>query len=419
MIKLSLIEENSWNMNKMGKTEYAALLEDMRTGGPDAINPITVIQKFRLGDPTAVDQYVVVDGAHRFRAARELGWEEIPATISTANSEYEARAITYAKNNERGQHDPYLEAEYFQWFIDRGKTHEEIAAMHRVDRTTITKRLSLLKLDPKVRKALEKVPHITVSHLEPISTLEVADQHTAVKDVKSFNRWGNVTVGRVEESVRDLKRARKKNEQLQKAVAKSKYQTCPTCDGAATRHNFEKLPIVSCKEHWGDEHTWNLKTGKTNSQMKEAARAEERKNQPAKKPEPPKTLRTTHTLEEYKGLFTAIIQDLFGEFVEFDEVRLEGKTQDGKHAEIRVHHWANSSKIHVERGMKDSTQWEGPVKNRIHFVVEAKEYKAKTLADIKTVVTPGGWSDQAAKLPALERQITKLFKTHRPKKEGK
>lgn len=100
------------------------------------------------------DCYLVVDGCHRLRKARELGWTEIRAELDpNIDSEEKARAIGYAKNTERGHQDPYKLAEYFAWFSEKKKmTHEQIAKMHGIDRTTVTKTLALNNVAPDIRK---------------------------------------------------------------------------------------------------------------------------------------------------------------------------------------------------------------------------------------------------------------------------
>jgi hypothetical protein len=78
-----------------------------------------------------------------------------------------------------------------------GMTQEALAKKLEIDRTTVAKRVSLLKIDANVRKKLESVPHITLSHLEILSPLEVEAQKILLEYIDTRSSWredGNITV---------------------------------------------------------------------------------------------------------------------------------------------------------------------------------------------------------------------------------
>ena len=96
----------------------------------EAVDAILVSEKARFyGTPNDCG-YVIVDGFHRWKAAKELGITDIHATIKNM-PEAEAKTVNYRKNKERGTLDVYLEGDLF---ISEHKalTQAEIAVKYGV-----------------------------------------------------------------------------------------------------------------------------------------------------------------------------------------------------------------------------------------------------------------------------------------------
>ena len=72
LIPVEEIEENSWNPNEMNAEEFELLVQEIREVG--FIDPVQVV-------PMVDGGYRLLGGAHRWRAAKLLGMDEIPATI--------------------------------------------------------------------------------------------------------------------------------------------------------------------------------------------------------------------------------------------------------------------------------------------------------------------------------------------------
>lgn len=70
-----LIDFNSWNPNDMDDQTFERLVSEMREIGR-LIDPIQVV-------PKTDGRFMVIGGAHRLKAARVLGWAEVPATLLT------------------------------------------------------------------------------------------------------------------------------------------------------------------------------------------------------------------------------------------------------------------------------------------------------------------------------------------------
>ncbi len=84
LIEVDKIEPNKFNPNVMPEAEYQALKQDMLVHGVNGVDPILVsIKKIFYGSGPLTsaefsgDQYVVIDGEHRWQVAKELGWKEI------------------------------------------------------------------------------------------------------------------------------------------------------------------------------------------------------------------------------------------------------------------------------------------------------------------------------------------------------
>ena len=75
VIPTDLIDFNPWNPNEQDDKTFEQLVKDMREIGR-LIDPIQII-------PKADGRFMVLGGEHRLKAARALGWVEIPATLLT------------------------------------------------------------------------------------------------------------------------------------------------------------------------------------------------------------------------------------------------------------------------------------------------------------------------------------------------
>lgn len=97
-VDINTITPNKYNPNRQGEHEYNLLLRSMREDG--FTTPI-LVQK---------DTREIVDGEHRWRAARELGYETIPVVFVHMTAE-QMRVATLRHNRARGQEDIELTAE--------------------------------------------------------------------------------------------------------------------------------------------------------------------------------------------------------------------------------------------------------------------------------------------------------------------
>lgn len=107
-------------------------------------------------------------------------WETVPCETRNISEDI-ARIICYRRNKERGHIDPVKEAALFKREEEAGLKHDEIAKAYMVDRSTVSKRISLLNITDETWKRLNVVPRGTISATLAIivsrDTHKVCDVH--------------------------------------------------------------------------------------------------------------------------------------------------------------------------------------------------------------------------------------------------
>ncbi len=262
------IIEAPWNVNVMEPEIFEKLLADLKTSGPEGTSPVHVasaeiISKSYL-DNTDVKR-VTIDGSHRLRAAKKLDWESINVIDHPEiTTEEEARLFNYRMDIERGEIDQFKLAASFKWFSDNGFNHNVIAAKFGIDRTTVSKKLSLLNLDRSVLDWSKGQENLTVSHLEVIAPLDPKLQVAIANEIQNDASWrgGSVTVNEIAEVAKNAKRKLDERTKFDKALEKAKFPKCPKCGGKPAFDGWaHDLPFVNCSSRdWN--HKWNLETGK-------------------------------------------------------------------------------------------------------------------------------------------------------------
>jgi ParB family chromosome partitioning protein len=124
----------------------------------DSIRAVGVLQPV-LVRPTGEDigeEYELIAGERRWRAARRVGLQTIPALVRETD---DAAALEQAlvENLHRDSLNPLEEAAAYQQLIeDFGLTHDDVAARVGRSRTTVTNTLRLMQLPPAIQKLLQQ-----------------------------------------------------------------------------------------------------------------------------------------------------------------------------------------------------------------------------------------------------------------------
>jgi len=120
----------------------------------DSIREVGVLQPV-LVRPVGEGEYELIAGERRWRAARRVGLQTIPALVRETD---DAAALEHAlvENLHRDNLNPLEEAAAYQQLIeDFGLTHDEVAARVGRSRATVSNTLRLMQLPPAIQKTLQ------------------------------------------------------------------------------------------------------------------------------------------------------------------------------------------------------------------------------------------------------------------------
>lgn len=358
------IIEAPWNVNVMTPELFEQLLADMKQAGPYGTDPIDIAELVLNGIPTVT----TINGAHRLRAAKKLGWKELRVVYHhEVTDEKDAREFNYRRDVERGTIDQFKLAETFKWFVDQGEKQDQIARRFSVDRSTVAKRVGLLNLDPKVKEVLVEKEGLEISHLEPIAILEPRLQKIVTANLHDYNFGGfgsqAPTVKGIEHVVKDVK-ARDEAEQIfRKHVADAKFKKCPVCKSDPQFSRYQPAP------KWFRDNNGHEWSGLTGEQPKrdESYGGQRYTSSAPHPPGLPQHVKSSHKPEEYEAAMWPFLKELWSKVKDIESCSLGGTLKTGKTFSLEYN------------GFHFSYSTDG---EEIEFAVEeitSKEYKKKGL----------------------------------------
>lgn len=101
VVALERVRPNSWNPNRMTEFQVESTRAGMREQGWLAAFALLVWRT----DEHGVSRNLIIDGEHRWRIARELGFEKGPMVFLDGISERRAKEMTIEFDNKRGRFD--------------------------------------------------------------------------------------------------------------------------------------------------------------------------------------------------------------------------------------------------------------------------------------------------------------------------
>lgn len=173
-----------------GEEQLRELVESVRQHG--VIQPV-IVRKIDAG-------YELVAGERRYRAAKELGFEEIPALVKNVTDQ-ESLELALIENIQRDDLNPIEEARgYLMLSKEFSLSQESVAKKVGRSRTAVTNSIRLLKLPEEIQQALAS-GDISVGHAKVILGLsERNDQLALCKKIVDRT----LTVRETEDEVRLL-----------------------------------------------------------------------------------------------------------------------------------------------------------------------------------------------------------------------
>jgi ParB family transcriptional regulator, chromosome partitioning protein len=163
----------------------------------DSIRAVGVLQPVLVRP--AGDGYELIAGERRWRAARRVGMQTIPALVRETD---DSAALEHAliENLHRDELNPLEEAAAYQQLIeDFGLTHDEVAARVGKGRATVTNSLRLLQLPPSIQRMVQE-RKLQMGHARALlGTPDRAFQEQLAKQIVSED----LSVRATEEAVRE------------------------------------------------------------------------------------------------------------------------------------------------------------------------------------------------------------------------
>ena len=118
-----------------------------------------------------IDQYELIAGERRLRAAQSLGLESVPVYILSIGADVEMMEYALVENVQRVDLNPIEEAEAYAMLSGKyDLSHDEIAQRVGKNRSTVANSLRLLKLPPDIKSAV-KLGKISAGHARAILSI--------------------------------------------------------------------------------------------------------------------------------------------------------------------------------------------------------------------------------------------------------
>ena len=188
----------------------AELAESLQTVG--LLQPIIVRER-------AGNQYQIIAGERRYRAAQLAGFREIRAVVRHTDDD---QVLTEAlvENIHRVDLNALEEAAAYQQLLDDfGFTHEQLAARLGKSRSTITNTLRLLSLSPELQRQVASGA-LTPGHARTLLAIEDIDMR---REVAERIVAEGLSVRAAEELVRKLQKRNREQQRQSRPVQHSAY----------------------------------------------------------------------------------------------------------------------------------------------------------------------------------------------------
>jgi len=131
---------------------------------------------------TGVDEYQLIAGERRWRAAQLAGVKKIPALIRDVPDEI-AIAMALVENIQRENLNPIEEATALKRLVDEFQmTHQEAGHAVGRSRSAVSNLLRLLELSEEVRELVD-ARHLEMGHARALLTLDPSQQAKAARKV--------------------------------------------------------------------------------------------------------------------------------------------------------------------------------------------------------------------------------------------
>lgn len=195
-VEIDRIQQNPHQPRKtFDKDELASLSESVRHHG--ILQPLVVRQ---VGD-----DYQLIAGERRLRAAREAGLTTVPIRLVDFNDQQVLEAAL-VENIQRADLNPIEKAQGFKEYLDRfGMSHDHLAQRLGLARSSITNLVNLLELPAEVQEGL-RIGQLSEAHAKLLKGVKSPQRQVALfKQVVAMG----LSVKATEALVREEKESRR------------------------------------------------------------------------------------------------------------------------------------------------------------------------------------------------------------------
>ncbi|MDR1290411.1 MAG: ParB/RepB/Spo0J family partition protein [Planctomycetaceae bacterium] len=193
-VDIALIDQNPFQpRQEFDESELEQLAGSLKIHG--LLQPV-VVRRVPNGNS---ERYQIIAGERRYRAAMQLGWEELPVHCLEADDRTMVE-IALTENVQRKDLNAIEKAVAFAKYLEvYGGTHDELAKRLELDRSTVTNLIRLLELDVELQESVRK-GELTMGHARALLPLENFEQVEIANRIKTES-W---SVRETERFVREL-----------------------------------------------------------------------------------------------------------------------------------------------------------------------------------------------------------------------
>lgn len=170
-MKIEILQQNPYNFNVMGKEEFELLKQDIKKRK-------TLDQKIVVR-PLTEGKYEIINGYHRVKALKELGYKEIPDEwIEIVDVDNRVALEQLFSGNIRGKRHPIKYARFLKKYMEEKKLNQsQLSEELGIDKTRLSRTLTVLNIKSEyVQKQIEELGDpliesgdLTSKHLELLS----------------------------------------------------------------------------------------------------------------------------------------------------------------------------------------------------------------------------------------------------------
>lgn len=186
-LPVSRLRASTWNTHAEEQETESSLSELKET-----ISKNGIIQRLTVRPIGNGDEFEIVDGHRRFRAAQELGLDVVPCEVKLL-TDAEAQTQTLVANIQRLANDPLLEAGLITRMTDDGKSFDDIAATIGKSKEYVIRRSRLVALTEKWRVAA-KERKLGIAALEEVARHDPELQDKVLDSLCEWEEWTAQTI---------------------------------------------------------------------------------------------------------------------------------------------------------------------------------------------------------------------------------